>query len=175
MAYSSASDVAAYTPNLLDSGHDNFTSTTRPTKSQVERYLSAACGMIETRLNAAGYTTPVTAGTVAYDLVSDLESLYAAGRAEMVRMTARVAATERTRSQMFMDQFNNGLDTLLQMDLSRAGISHQSRLYAGGISVSDKSAVDADTDRVPTRFSKGQFRHAGTQRPSSSADDEESD
>jgi hypothetical protein len=89
-------------------------------------------------------------------------------------MTARVAATERTRSQMFMDQFNNGLDALVAMDLSRAGVSSQSRLYAGGISQSNKDAVAADTDRVPSRFNRGQFRHAGTQRPSSSADDEES-
>lgn len=174
MAYASASDVAIYTPQLLDDG--NFTLSTMPSKTAVERFLSAGCALIEGRLNAAGYSVPVGGGAAVYDQISDLNAIYAAGRAEMVRMTARVAATERTRSQMFMEQFNNGMDALLSMDLSRAGLSvAQKSGYVGGISVSDKDAVEANVDRVGSRFKRGQFRVSGTQRPSQSSSDNETD
>jgi len=173
MSYATTANVAAYCSNLLDGGADDFTQTSRPTKTQVTRFLSAGYSLINARLSAAGYSAPITDGTDAYDFASDLEALYAAGRAEMVRQTARTAATERTRSQMFMDQFNNGLDMLMKMDLSRAGVGHTSGLYAGGISQSNKSAIKADSDRVKPRFERDQFRHSGTARPSYTSDDED--
>lgn len=174
MAYASASDVAAYTPGLLQDG--SFTETSHPTETAVEGYLDAGAALIDGRLSGAGYSTPVGSDATVYSYLTDLNALYAAGRAEMVRMTARVAATERSRSQQFMDQFNNGLDALLKMNLTGAGLSLSSggTLYVGGISVADKEARNADTDRVQGRFSRGQFRVAGTQRPAARSDDDES-
>jgi hypothetical protein len=164
--YSAASIVADYTPGLLEDG--NFTATTTPSKTAVERFLSAGCSLIHGRLQAVGYTTPVPSTAAVYDQIIDLETLYAVSRAEMVRMTARVVAGERTRSQIFADMFNKGLDQLLKMDLSRAGVTHAStKMYAGGISESDKTSVDDETDRVEPRFKRDQFRHSGTNRPGS--------
>lgn len=37
--------------------------------------------------------------------------------------------------------------------------------YAGGISVSDKAAQDADTDRVPPTMFRGEFDHPGATQP----------
>lgn len=175
MAYTSASNVAAYTPELL-SGQGNFTSSTKPSKDAVERWIDDGAALIDGRLAAAGYSTPVGSDATVYNYIRDLNELYAAGRAEMVRMTARVAATERSRSQQFMDQFNNGLDALLKMNLARAGLtlSSEGLPYIGGVSVSGKDAVNADSDRVMPRFNRGQFRVAGTQRPSGSHSDDES-
>jgi hypothetical protein len=68
--------------------------------------------------------------------------------------------------------FNKGLDQLLKMDLSRAGVTHAStKMYAGGISESDKTSVDDETDRVEPRFKRDQFRHSGTNRPSAAGSD----
>ena len=170
MSYAAASDVAQYTPGLLDSGHDNFTARSRPTKKAVERFLSAGCALIEGRIQMAGFDIPVPGAAAIYDTVVDLESMYAAGRAEMVRMSSRVAATERTRYQMFFDQFNKGLDMLMKGDLSRAGVSGMSSdVYIGGISESDIDTVDSDSDRVKPRFDRGQFRNPGTDQPSKSS------
>jgi hypothetical protein len=164
--YSAASIVADYTPGLLEDG--NFTATTTPSKTAVERFLSAGCSLIHGRLQAVGYTTPVPSTAAVYDQIVDLETLYAVSRAEMVRMTARVVAGERTRSQIFADMFNKGLDQLMKMDLSRAGVSHAAtKMYAGGISESDKTSVEDDTDQVEPRFKRDQFRHSGTNRPGS--------
>ena len=171
MSYASASDVAAYTPNLLNQS-DNFTDTTTPTKAQVERWLSSGCSVIEARLKAAGYSTPVGAGTALYDQISDLEALFGAARAEMARMSTRVGPGERTRSQIFKDEFNKGLKELLGGDLSKAGLSHTSDIYIGGISQSDKDTDYEDSDRVQARFKRGAWRHPGTSRPSGTADEE---
>ena len=164
--YSAASLVADYTPHLLENGALNFTNTSRPTKAAVERFLSAGCAIIHTRLQSAGYNVPVDPSTSVYEQVVELETLYGVSRAEMVRMTARVAANERTRSQMFSTMFNQGLDALMKTDLSEADVGHGgTQLYSRGISSSDKSAVDGDGDRVAPRFRRDQFRHSGTNRP----------
>jgi len=169
MAYSAASNVADYCPGLLDDGV--FTATTRPNKAAVERFLSSGCALIEGRLKSAGYDVPVPGTAAVYDQIVDLETLYAAARAETVRMSARVAATERTRGQVFMDQFNQGIQELLKLDLSTMGVSYTGDLYAGGISRSDVTSQESDTDRVAPRFKRGQFAHPGTTRPSGTDSD----
>ncbi len=175
MSYASASDVATYCPHLLDSGNSTFTVTTKPSISAVNRFLSAGCSLIETRLKAGGYSTPVTVSDAVYDIVVDLNALYAAGRAEMVGMTSRVAMGEKTRSQIFMEQFNRGLDALMAMDLSRAGLGSAAAMYAGGISVSDKDTQELDTDRTPLRFKKSMWRAGGTSRPAGTTTSEETE
>lgn len=173
MSYAAASNVADYTPGLLDDG--NFTSTTMPSKAAVESFLSSGCAIIESKLQARGYSIPVPGNSVIYTRVKQLETWYGAAEAESVRMTARVAVTERTRAQFFATKFEKGLDKLLDEDLSRAGLSHTSKAYAGGISRSDKDAVEADTDRVAPRFERDQFRHEGAESPRGKDIDQESE
>lgn len=172
MSYATTRNVADYCPGLLEDGQ--FTITTRPSKDAVTRFLNAGYSIINARLGAAGYSTPVDSSAAIYNQLVDLESLYGAARAESVRMTARVAVTERTRAQYFMTEFEKGLDKLVATDLSGAGATKTSRMYAGGISKSDKSSVESDTDRVPGRFNRGMWRHDGTSRPSLTSTDEES-
>lgn len=175
MAYASASDVAAYTPNLLEDGE--FTGTSKPSRADVARYLTAGDALIDTVLGGAGYSVPIGAGATVYNFVVDLSALYAAARAETVRVSARVSATERTRAQAFMQAFEDGLELLTGMDLSRSGVARASsgKLYAGGISKSDKRSVEGDSDRVAPRFERAQFRYPGTSRPSGVTTSEESE
>ena len=56
-----------------------------------------------------------------------------------------------------MRQFDKLLQRLVDLDLSRLGVAQTGKVYAGGISRSDKQAVASDTDRVPSRFERGQF------------------
>jgi len=175
MAYASASDVAAYTPGLLDDGE--FTSAGKPTRDDVARYLTAGDALIDTRLGAAGYSVPIGTGATVYNFVVDLSALYAAARAEMARLTARVSPTERTRASVLMEEFNAGLEMLVSMDLSRSGVARAStgKLYVGGISKADKKSVESDTDRVVPRFERGQFRYTDTVTPGGTTTDTESE
>lgn len=175
MAYASASDVAAYMPSSLNEKTNNFTPTTSPTRALVEIALSSGCAIIETALAEKGYGVPVGATSLLYSRVVNLNTLYAVAEGESVRMSARVAVTERTRSQMFEKRFNDGLAALLKGDLSRAGVAHTSQTSIGGISKSDKKSAESDTDRVEPRFERGQFNIPGSVRPSGRDSDNERD
>ena len=162
MSYSSASAVGFLTPNLL-SGGSNFTGSTTPTGSAVEFWLSSACGHIEAMLNAKGFATPV-AESGARDRLAGIETLYGAGMAEMARANVRLGPGERTRGQVFMEMFEDQLEDFLKADLTLAGVGALSAAtpYAGGISDSDKSTIEDNTDRVKPSFKKDLMRFPGT-------------
>jgi hypothetical protein len=156
--YSTCAQVAALIPNLLNgaSSFDGLDTAIRPSSAQLVGFMSSGCALIEARLGALGYSTPVTGGVAGF--VADLESTYAAYRAELARGSPRTSSGERTRAEAFKKAFDDGLKELALMDLSRAGIGvAESKFYGGGISESDKETVEDDTDRVAPRFFGGVF------------------
>ena len=167
MAYSTCAQVATLCQNLIQ-GASTFSSSTSPTDTAVGTWLSSGCSIIETRLAGWRYSVPVTAGTVAYDMVADLNALYGAAKAEMSRSNVTLQPGERTRGQVFMDLFWKQLKDLRDMDLTMAGLARSSTggLYAGGISQADKDSITSDSDRVSPRFQRGIFRTDGTLDPS---------
>ena len=166
MAYASGSDVAAYCTNILG-GQTGFSYSSCPTISAVNGWLSSGCSIIESQLSGHRYSTPVGAGTAAYDWLKNLNALYAAGNVEMSRANVVLAPGERTRGQVFLEMFWKQLEELCRGDLSLAGLSRSSygKLYAGGISVSTKQTYETDSDRVEPRFGRGMFSFPGTIDP----------
>jgi len=167
MAYATTQDVADLTPWLLGD-EENFTKTTSPTEAKVQRWLDRGAAVIDTRLASKGYGVPVGTSATVYDQIVDLNAIYGAYKAESTKMSSRVTVTESTRSQMFKTDFDKQLKELLAMDLSQAGVGHTSQIKVTGISESDKKAVDDDTDRVSSRFKRGQFNISGATRPAGS-------
>ena len=163
MAYASTCDVYALTPGLVKPA-SAFDSATCPTLTQVQFWLSSGCSVINARLESVGYSA-IGTGTTASELAAAANALYGAWMAERSRINARISADERTRADQFKDDFEWHLDLLLGLDLSRAGVSQTSKAYAGGISRSDKSTVESDTDRVTPRFSRGMYDNAEALRP----------
>lgn len=159
MAYASASDVYAYTHALIaPATAPGFTTTTCPTLAEVTVWLSSGCSVINARLGSLGYgAIPTT--SAAYDLAVAANALYGAWMAERSRVNARVSADERTRADMFKRDFEFHLNQLVELDLSRMGVSRVSGVYMGGISVSDKTSVENNTDRVAPRFKRGMNRN----------------
>ncbi len=165
-AYASASDVAGYCRNLLGS-QANFTASTCPTLAQVNQWISSGCGTLEVQLSSYGYDVPFASGTRIYDELRDLNSLFAAARAEMSRSNVVLSPGERTRGQVFDEMFWKGMDRLKGRDLSLAGATRSTsgKLYVGGISDADKSTVVSDTDRTTPRFARGMFDTPGILQP----------
>jgi hypothetical protein len=174
MSYATTADVAALTPGLIG-GAEDFSTTTSPTKAQVTAFLNRGYARINAHLESMGYSAPMDSSATIYTYLIDLEANYGAARAEAVRRSSRVGPQERSRSQQFMDDFQDGLKALETMDLTRGGAGFTSKMYAGGISVSDKDAVESGSDRVVPRFKRGMFRAAGTSRPSGAAGEGETD
>ena len=169
MAYAAASNVYALTPGLVKPA-SAFGAATCPTDTEVAIWLSSGCAIINARLAGAGYGA-IPATSAAYDLAVAANALYGAWMAERSRINARVSADERTRADMFKRDFEFHLQQLLSLDLGRSGVTQTSRAYAGGISKSDKSTVEGNSDRVPSRFTRGAFRHNERLSPGSSDED----
>ncbi len=106
-------------------------------------------------------------GAVPYSQATAVNALFAAWMAESTRMSAMVQAGERTREDVFYKRWQQMLTLLVKNDLSRAGVpTLSSRAYAGGISVSDKASVSADSDRVKPRFTRGMGHNPAAGFPS---------
>lgn len=158
MAYATACQVFAYTHALIAPASAYDTSTC-PTLDEVTTWLSSGCSVINARLGSVGYGA-IPATSAAYDLAAAANALYGAWMAERSRVNARVSADERTRADMFKRDFEFHLNQLVELDLGRMGVTRErSGVYAGGISVSDKATVAADTDRVTPRFKRDMGRN----------------
>lgn len=166
MAYSSASQVAALTRNLI-APSKAFTLSTCPTLTEVNAWLSSGCSLIEMKLAGCGYSVPAASGTLIYDHLAHLNAIYAAAWAHNSRMSATVTADERTLGDRYLSTFKEELGMLCENDLTQVGLSRVSNrdLYAGGISVSDKQAQESDTDRVKPRFSRSMGAFPGVINP----------
>ena len=161
MAYASASDVAALTRNLLGPATEYDDLSTCPTLSQVTAWLSSGCSLINSKLGSENLG-PIPQSSGAYDLAKEVNALFAAWMAERSRTNARIAADERTRADMLKKDFESLLDMLTGLDLSFMGVGELTTTgtaYAGGISISDKSSVEGDADRVKPRFERDMFRN----------------
>ena len=171
MAYATTCQVYAHVHALV-SPASAFSSATCPTTDEVTVWLSGGCALINARLAAGGYGA-IPATSPAYELAGAANALYGAWMAERQRVNARVSADERTRADMFKRDFEFHLTQLLAMDLGSVGVSQTSRVYAGGISISDKEAQEADPDRVKPRFHRGMMTNpeAGRPRADSNNDD----
>ena len=163
MTYASASNVAGLCQNLLG-GASSFSASSSPTDTHVNNWLDQGYSTINTVLNSLGYMTPAASSATIYYRLVNLNTLYAAAFAELSRINVTLAPGERTRGQVFMQMFEDGLSELSNMDLSTVGISADTAMgtmYVGGISIADKEANEDDTDRVPRRFVRGMFNFPG--------------
>ncbi len=61
-SYSSVDEIKAFTKHLLD-GQSTFNSTTRPTATEVEKFIDRASGVLNTALAVAGLSAPITNST----------------------------------------------------------------------------------------------------------------
>lgn len=152
-AYASASDVSGLCRNLLGAA-SGFDTSTSPTLTQVNTWLSSGCALINSIVGGRGFSA-IPQSSVAYEFAMQANAQFAAWMAERSRTLATVQVTERTRADMFKRDFNDSLDLLKVIDLGRLGVIQTSAVYTGGISNADKNSVESDTDRVTPRFTRG--------------------
>ena len=173
MPYSETKDVAALCANLINASSD-FSTTTLPSKANVEQWLNEGAAIINNRIAQAGFTVPTDPDASVTIELRAINTLYGCAMAELARTNIRLSPGERTRSGIFMDDFKKRLELFVKMDLSSMGFDSQdSNGYVGGISQSDKETVAGNGDRVPLRFSRGQFRVPGTLVPNEVPVDDE--
>lgn len=132
-SYSSTSEVKAFTRHLLD-GQSAFNSTTRPTATELERFIDRASGVFNNALSAAGFSpTSFRANTTAKLLGDDFVTIRAAEYVELTQRGQGYNDGEGSRIGAFKGLYAAATDYLAQISLGiqRAGVSKAYELSAG--------------------------------------------
>jgi hypothetical protein len=163
--YSATSDVADLCRSLLGPESD-FSGNTVPSASAVVNWLADGYSIINAQLASVGFATPAASTAGIYQHLKHLNTLYAAGFAELSRVNTTVGPGERTRGQVFLDMFWKQCDKLEEYASSgdAGGLETDTgigSIYAGGTSVATKATYESNTDRVVPRFTRNMFRFPG--------------
>lgn len=180
-AYETASnealaEVASLCRHLTTAG--SFDGTTRPTLTEVERFLSLGYQMINTVLAEYGYTVPATDANVVA-VLQHYNAIWAAAQAEYAQASAGFTDGGGTRGDHFMEEFvgrgpagsarvsiHIGIYGYVKSaafkDLGDTKATElSSGLSAGGISKADKLTIATDSDMVQYAFTRSLHGNPG--------------
>lgn len=157
-SYGSVDGVAAYVAHLLPTTLTTFSSTTRPTLTQVEGFLDQQSAKLNAWLAMAGYTVPVSAAA-AVRVLANFANLGAAGLCEL---TQRAAGTEaegtNTRENKFLAEFDKARAFIESGALAALGApltSNNAGLGLAGLSVGGRTSGGGRLQPIFTRTSFG--------------------
>ena len=158
-AYASAGDVAALCRNLLGNSAA-FSVSSSPMLTEINTWLASGRDTIDTVISNLNYAVPIASTAPLYGMLRDMNTLYAAARAEMSRINVTLGPGERTHGQVFDEMFKTQLNTLSSLNLWTLGAlpldatGTTAKLFGGGISVANKDSYESNTDRVAPRFKR---------------------
>jgi len=162
-SYSSTSEVQAYTAHLLD-GQTAFNSTTRPTGTQLEKFIDRASGLLNVALRGVGLTVPVTNSTAKLacdDWVTNQSAAYV----ELTQRGAGFDGTENTRPGSFLNLNDKATEFALMMapGFKKLGVAQSDKLSDGlqftGLDAKDQRADPDDTTLRQPFFERGMFNN----------------
>jgi len=160
-SYSSTSEVKAFTKHLLN-GQTAFNSTTRPTVTEVEKFIDRASGLLNVALGGVGLTTPITNSTAKLacdDWVTDQATAYV----ELTQRGAGFDGTENTRPGSFLALHEAAVSfaEMMALGFKRLGVTQSDKAsdglqFTGLDAKSQRDDPDDSTLRQPL-FERGQF------------------
>ena len=130
MAYGSLDEVAAFVPRYADQ-FGKFTTTTRPTLTQVTAWLEQVSGILDAYLSSKGYATPITEASLlaAMDLFASEEVAAMVEGANGSGRFGPTAPNQRAQSRFAIIRMDvmNFIDSLLIGNETMAGSSAVAR------------------------------------------------
>ena len=157
-SYSSTSEVKAYTMHLLD-GQTAFNSTTRPTGTQLEKFIDRASGLLNVALSGEGLAVPITNSTAKL-ACDDWVVSHAAAYVELTQRGAGYDGTENTRPGSFLKLHKDANEFAEDNALAfqRLGVGISTRMSAGlqftGLDAEDERADPDDDDLMQPIFKR---------------------
>lgn len=160
-SYGSTGEVQAYTAHLLD-GESAFNTTTRPTGTQVEKFLDRASSYVNLALRNYGFSTPVTNSTAKLML----DDWVVNKATEFVELTQRGAGFndgEGARSSVFSNMADEAMNFVKknELGLKRIGVTVSERKSEGlaftGLDDQDERSDPDDSSLEQPFFRRGQF------------------
>ena len=160
-SYGSVAEVEALVPYYATATGNTFSTSTRPTLAQVEKFIDRVSGILNIILTNEGFSIPVSQATAKLALddfvvtwtVAYTHSANRAGPFSPEKREVRGELSFRAimdEAKSFVKEFSRGLEWLGVTRTHRRGEG----LYAGGISVTGKDTFEDDTDRVLPAFTR---------------------
>jgi hypothetical protein len=164
-SYSTTSEVKAMTRHLLD-GQSAFNSTTRPTGTEVEKFIDRASGALNVALSKAGLSTPVT-NTTAKLLCDDWVTAKAVELVELTQRGVGFSGEAGSRTGAFKglhaqaEEFAGA--NALGFKRLGAGVAHPTHegLAFTGMAAHSDRADPEDPSKAQPAFRRGLFDAAG--------------
>ena len=144
-SYSSTSEVKAFTRHLLD-GQSTWNSTSRPTLTDMEKFIDRASGVLNSALASAGLPPAnVRANTTAKLSADDWVTARASEYAELSRRGAGYSDGEGSRTAAFRNLYKSAEEFVAANSLGfiRLGVTQTTKLSSGLVF----TAQDAQADR----------------------------
>ena len=141
-----------------------FTTASTPTLSQVETFLTMGSAEVAAILTSYGYAQAQTDS----DVLTALERFNVYSAAELIELSRPSAgggfpqAEPVSRVQIFGAWRRQLRDLLKTGGLAELGAGRTHMLTAGGISISDKEAIEEDSDFEPYKFFHDEFQDPNT-------------
>lgn len=166
MAYSAFETSAGEAMNVIEgyckqyTSSNVFSTSTQPTLTEVETFLTMRYYTIQAILGDAGYELiPTDAEVLGY-----LQHLNSVGAVLDIELTNPITGTgePNERYKVFEKMWENGVKFIQGSGLEQLGATREGQsILAGGISISRKEVLGDDTDAVPPKFRRGMQEHPG--------------
>lgn len=160
-SYSSTSEVKAYTRHLLD-GETSFNSTTRPSGTEVEKFIDRASGVLNVALAKVGLEVPVT-NTTAKLSCDDWVTAQAVRYVELTQRGAGYSEAEGSRVFSFANLHKKAgefaQESALAFKWLGVSVSHKKSeglVFTGEEATSERADLDDTSLRQPI-FRRGIF------------------
>ena len=168
-SFSSVAEVLAFTPHLLSinsTTQATFNSTTRPTLTQVERFIDRASGVVNVNLWKAGFDpASVMANSTARLPLDDIVTMRGAAYAEMTQRGEGFSSEEGSRHAMFLGlstEVNEQIE-LNSLGWKRMGVAvanpSSEGLYFTGLLAQYQRTDPTDPTLEQPIFKRGQFNN----------------
>lgn len=177
-SFSSAAEVLAYTRHLLD-GQSTFNSTTRPTLTELEKFIDRTSGVLNIAFSEAGFTpSNIYGNSTAKLMADDWVTLRAAQYTELTQRGTGFGELEGSRLQdlgLYQDAVNFAKS--VSLGLKRLGITVTDNASDGlTFTAFDKHSQRADPDNTSLeqpKFRRGMFDSPGTVQDGATGEDED--
>lgn len=152
-SYSSTAEVTAYTRHLLD-GQTAFNSTTRPTVTELEKFIDRSSGLLNMALSSAGFLpSAVRANSTAKLACDDWVTTRSTKYVELTQRGTGYNADEGSRTAAFENDAGEFVE-MITGGLSNLGIAQSAGNTSEGLNF---TAMDVESARAdPSDTSKAQ-------------------
>jgi len=160
-SYGSTTEVLAFTRHLMD-GQTTFNSTTRPTNTEVEKFIDRASGALNVALNNWGMTTPVT-NTTAKLILDEWVVSKVTEHVELTQRGVGYSEAEGSRYIGFRNLHQAAHDFVKTnaLGMKRLGVGISAQLNQGmtftGLDAQDDRADPDDTSLEQPLFARRLF------------------